>query len=832
MKHISLILSIALLATSLQAAPRSVNEARLLATQFLQTQLGTTEQSIQLDQTSSAVYAPSRKVMDESTPSYYTFRDNQNACFVVVSGSTLTPSILAYGSDDMLSDTDSADLPAGLIWWFNAIDERITQIEQNPGMMTIAERAPMTEVQPLLDGIRWNQNAPFNNSCPVISGSNCPTGCVATAMAQIIRYYKNPSTGKGSHNYVWEYSENGKQKSKSISLSFGDQRFDYMLMPKAFTKKEPGTAAEQKEVAKLCYSCGVAVNMQYGLDGSGTNSYFINEALISHFGYNSLTTPIQRSGYSYDEWDPIIRGELQAGRPVIYSGNSGKEKGSGHAFVLEGYDKEGLYYVNWGWGGTYDGYYDLSILNPEGVSTGASIMPDGFCENQVAVVNISPKEGEGTYRTPLFGAANSKFTASKSSCQLGNTITFKADTPYNYSGTMQNGECGVVLIQDGKEVDRMACFSVDLEGMTQDYRIEGCQIEARYPIPTNLKEGTYRLYFYFKPIDLNQYDYIRFARSEYESYMELNVKGKEVTIRRPSVDLQMQAAHWSFDSQPVSTHPEQFSVDITNLSGQTVAGEFLLSLYAPGSNKGVTIESLEPCYTLKPGEPERIDFMYNFDKAGDWTCELSFRPWNTAVNTFSPVIEGKRTFNVNVDERAGARFKLNAAPVITSLSDDGLFYRNSPIHAVLNVTNSGTNYKGQFALHVFTKTSNPDSQTPTDIIIADAECTADGVAHDVIIDGTLNLSITRNTSLYVRGYYYDGSDWVLLDEGLYTKINVYGEDAPSGIEQVEAEHDASPIVPWHDCEIFNILGKRISLPADGQLPKGIYIINGKKTIIK
>lgn len=188
---------------------------------------------------------------------------------------------------------------------------------------------------------KWNQNAPYDMYVP----TGCPTGCVATAMAQLMKYWEWPVTGTGEHSYVW----NGQ----TLSANFGETTYDWANMLNSYTI---GTITQENKeaVAVLMLHCGIAMDMGYAPDGSGASSYDVPDAINEYFSYSDQATFILKAGYSYDEWIALLKSNLDQHFPMYYSGAN--EEG-GHAFVCDGYDNDGLFYFNWGWGGTDDGWF-------------------------------------------------------------------------------------------------------------------------------------------------------------------------------------------------------------------------------------------------------------------------------------------------------------------------------------------------------------------------------------------------------------------------------------------------------------------------------------------
>ena len=233
----------------------------------------------------------------------------------------------------------------------------------------LGERVAKTTVTPVapLMKTKWNQDSPYNSMCPYdsLSRTRCMTGCVATATAQVMRYWKHPATGRGSHSY--NHATYG-----TLDAVFDTVTYNWMRMPNDLTSGVV-TQARIDAVSQLMYHVGVAIEMTYGPTGSGAYTNPLGNvkrsaaetALKEYFRYNPSLYAAYKENYSDAEWRAIIDAELDAARPVIYDGYGV----SGHAFVLDGRDSLGHYHFNWGWGGWNDGYFTLDSLSPLSTSS-------------------------------------------------------------------------------------------------------------------------------------------------------------------------------------------------------------------------------------------------------------------------------------------------------------------------------------------------------------------------------------------------------------------------------------------------------------------------------
>ena len=396
------------------AAPRSLEQARKAA--IAQMKNHSAKKSPAQGGTVTAVspqlvLAKEKKNKDEVY--YYVFSAGRDLGYTIVSGDDRLPEIVGYTES---GNYDAGRLPDNLASFMqayqdfadNATDEQIEEIRQ---WKTQAKHAA---VAPLM-AEKWNQGAPYNNMCPKYStGEKAVTGCVATAVAQILHYYKCPSQLMAE---IPAYTT----KSYTITMpaiSAGGQ-YDWQNMLDVYAGNE--TQAQNDAVAKLMLYVGCAVKMDYGPDESGANAS--PETFTKYFGMDKeLVRQVQRSSYNISQWDNMLYNELAAQRPVYYSGKSAK---GGHAFVVHGYD-DGLYYVNWGWGGQSDGYFDITILNPHSTSgIGASTSKDGYSMDNNMIIGITPDNGVTDKVTNAVFTANT-LIVSGLTVQNGN-ITGKAD---------------------------------------------------------------------------------------------------------------------------------------------------------------------------------------------------------------------------------------------------------------------------------------------------------------------------------------------------------------------------------------------------------------------
>lgn len=209
-------------------------------------------------------------------------------------------------------------------------------------------------VEPLIK-TSWDQESPYNKLCPMDGNVHAMTGCVATAMAQVMNYYRWPDKPVGTVTYL--------DGDKYVNLDLGQYTFEWDLMLDSY--KNGATPEQINAVATLMYAAGRSVDMEYYATASWASEKAGARALLNNFGYAKSLYLAEPDYYSTKQWGDLMYEEVSAGRPIIFSGSS--QTGGGHTFILDGADDENRYHINWGWGGDFNGYFLIDALNPTGV---------------------------------------------------------------------------------------------------------------------------------------------------------------------------------------------------------------------------------------------------------------------------------------------------------------------------------------------------------------------------------------------------------------------------------------------------------------------------------
>lgn len=313
--------------------------------------------------------------------------------FVLVSKSEKMPEVLGYGSNTLSQE----NMPDGMKWLLGYYDQ-LTEAVEAGRVEAPAAYKPEHAVEPLLK-TQWAQDAPFWDMLPTVDvdGVATPTvvGCTATAMAQIMKHYCWPERGQGSVSYYCE------PIARQITADLSESVYDWDNMLDYYGKDGAETEAQRKAVALLSRDAGYAIKSLYNTIAEGGTSGTPDDvclALVNNFGYDKGLRKKFASVYTQEEWAQMLYDEFAAGRPVQYFGFTHPIQvfGSGHSFILDGMNEEGLYHVNWGWRGSDDNYFYITALNPDtpGIGAGNVSETGGYNYNQVGLFGFQkPVEG-------------------------------------------------------------------------------------------------------------------------------------------------------------------------------------------------------------------------------------------------------------------------------------------------------------------------------------------------------------------------------------------------------------------------------------------------------
>ena len=437
-KIIALSIGMLLFYTLLHAEKVDVNKATLIAK---------VQQEKMLPQSISVLKLVDTALdIETNTVCYYVFNIGDDEGFIIVSGDDVAPPILGYSTESLY---DKENLPPNFSKWMENIQKNIafsvekkmhptnktvsywkTYLNQNEQLMK-CERAE----DPLITTLWW-QRYPYNIYCPIFEGDTSVTGCVATAMAQIMNYHKHPIEGNGIiPSYI---TRTLHIEMPDIDISGVEYNWDAMLD----VYDENATEEEETAVALLMYHCGASVEMNYTPTGSGAYSNDVAFAMPKFFNYDNALQHVYRWNYGDDyeeKWAELIRKEIDMNRPVYYAATD-PYASVGHAFVCDGYDFD-FFHFNWGWGGRSNGYFWLDALTPDSYN---------FSDQQNVIFGLQPNIGSEEF-FPLQLTWGTDLTATKTWAFPGEKVDLSFSLNHTV-GTTTIGMLGVALLDENDNI--------------------------------------------------------------------------------------------------------------------------------------------------------------------------------------------------------------------------------------------------------------------------------------------------------------------------------------------------------------------------------------------
>ena len=435
-------------------------------------------------QASDAAYRAPRRARGTSSDDafYYVFNAGNDCGYVIVSGDDRTEPILGYVEQGSF---DEESIPENMRAWLQQYAEEIKSLDNNSPIIETVGRIKSRRVKrtrhiiPPLVKSRWNQGDPYNCRCPIYYKDDGTTaqpasGCVATAFAQILNYYKFPEkTVAAIPSLTNTYTlSNGTKKTVTARVITRGTKIDWENMLDVYTSS--ATDEQRTAVGNLMLYCGQSVGMGYG-GSSGAVTSKCATAIVKYFGYDDQAYWVNRSDYDIADWTDMLYEELEGGHPLCYNGHS---TGGGHAFVIDGYDGNGLFHVNWGWGGGSDGWFVITSLNSgDNSGIGASSTSDGYTMGQGCLMGVRyPDNGREEPSTSL--------TINDIKCS-GANITANY---INWTGGSYNFVAGIVKYNEEKQTYETVGLTQTITGLSPNtYR------SLTFNINKRLAPGTYRL---------------------------------------------------------------------------------------------------------------------------------------------------------------------------------------------------------------------------------------------------------------------------------------------------------------------------------------------------
>lgn len=789
----------------------------------------TPEQALRRVQGNSALKTPSKSgtsmklsfsmQTQKGEPAVYIFDRPASSGYLIVSADDTATPLLGYADSGSF---DANNMPPQLEWWLSEYASQIDYASANGIKNTYAPIANKKEIAPLVK-TKWNQGTPYNNLCPSVNNVKCPSGCVATAMAQVMKFWNYPEVGTGR---VTATLPSGGTGEGFINLA--QKPFDWNNMIDSYSGYDY-TNEQGNAVATLMQAAGYAAKMNYAPGGSGALSINAAISLSKNFKYNPNIQYLQRLYFNASEWNEIVYNELAAGRPILYGGQS---TSVGHEFVCDGYDGNGYFHFNWGWGGMSDGYFILDALNPNSVGTGGGA-GGGYNSRQDIIIGIQPSSEETDVYLTQFG----NLSASASGSNISLALNYNGNV-----GNWVNAGISAVKVRMGAEIVsvdnpeikpqyvRLFSNDIDIPALTLNgYNIsyQGIKGNATVSIPSILPNGKYKVTVCTQ--DANKTDApwtpVCTTNGAY-NFVYVTKNGNSCSVENfNETELSIVSAEPT--TQVYYENACRFRLSVKNNSNLELSGGFYPVLYDGNTpaflGEGITM-------SLAPGESDNVEFVTTFEllkgvsaptETKEYTLRFSknasgsaFYNWSKPLsmglllrapsfNTSNYCIEGAPTREETINGQTRTAFVVpdpSEIPFAATITNTGTFF-GSPVYTLIfNSTLSGYNLTSL-------------AMGPTAILNRGESAT---------VTGSADFTEAEDGEAYAAALFYINGGKLTQHNGSQILYFIVDSTA-SAVNDIESDNTTS------DNEIYNLqgipVGKDINL-----LPAGIYIRNGKKIL--
>ncbi len=803
-----------------------------------------------------------------SSRGYYVFPHDGNCGYTIVSGDDRMPEIVGYSTTDTYSEEN---MPDGMKHLMQAYEAMATALANGDAKAErcLAEKEALAadstyrqpRVEPLLADIAWGQTEPYNNLCPMYDDQRrTVTGCVATAMAQLMMYYQYPQTLKSD---IPAYKTDSYQLD--MPLVSAGERYDWDNMLPQYSGSAY-TAAQANAVAKLMYHCGLSAKADHG---PSTGAWCTPYVLVKYWGYDpDVIKHLYREKFSLREWTAILDAELQASRPVYYTGCS--TTSGGHAFLCDGADGNGLYHINWGWSGWSNGYFDITVLNSDYSGAESATAPaDGYNNTCKMIVGIMPDNGVADAPlivTPLLTADENEWvgcdllTAERADANGTFRISIAAEFG-NYEKTAFDGYAGVGLKDESGIYLPLSTSKIYLGGMGEygSYYSEPLRFKIDYSFP----EGRTRIYQIYSTDGETWQQCGNSDKLCYEfdaTDTTLRMVEDTLSASLASVDEFVEGYGASFNLTASTTACSEQNVMLYVYGSQTPEkpSEYAQSLYVNIPAKGHVIRrfALRPpsagdLYVWVCDEDGReLVSAQKFEVAENQTpmLTLASKHVNTTagdLETENAYLWGYRTAvpRVNADE---------AVLTYNVRNDGGLCYANACLMSfafnsstpdgVFSSQSKRVKLSGNGAVTTLTFTQPLADYEDLRSLSCDLTL-YDSSESTEIMDLDLDVSEIPEVKYYI----VDNSNRYWVQRG--STLIFYIAGAPVGVHHIQVSGNSLTVQGGPGCMtlmsemprqvgIYNLQGqciKYVAVEAGQQqnisLPSGIYVVEGKKVIV-
>lgn len=688
----------------------------------------------------------------DGLPAVYVFCRADAGGYLIVSAEDGSQPLLGYGEE---TDFDAADINPTMEWWLDEYAAQIKWIRENGVNINVAAAVPdRPAIEPMVS-TRWDQDEPYNYQCPTYSGigyMHCPTGCAATAMAQLLYYHRYSTTAFDWGNMLESYSG-----------SYTD--------------------AQRNAVAKLMAECGSASRTVYNSYGSSANAQDIMNGFVT-LGYDKYVANPYMNNYSIKDWNDLVYEQLRDFGPTIVLGFYGR---SGHAFICDGYDGNGYFHINWGWGGRSDGYFTLTAMTPEEQGSGGS--NGGYNSNVSLIANICPST---LNVAPNFFLASGKWSTKVSEIALGEEFSINCTIQNRNNGSF-SGAFGYKLVDEktGTEFYHTINESVWIWDRSSKSGLQAI-------IPADVSEGDYRMYLVWRVQNSDEWKEVP-VFNYYSPYINVHVEGDMAYFSEAKgvdLSLEIEAFESPFflgcDFNLKANVVNKGIGDYNSVVYVVLFGEDGTTKYAYGSNHSLLLLS---------GEGTDFEYTSKFSNFRNMTVEpgkyrLAF------VDNYDAIISD--LYPIEIQEKPDtSQAEIEVLEDGTAFVGDKDKADKNNIDIAVNVKSNGGYFIGQIWAEFFEEGANS--------------------TENILYSKTLFIPQDESQLIHIKGAIPALKSGKNYEIELYSKkgklagpiATVYVDDSTTGIDMTEIEK--ADIISR---ELFTLTGTRVSVDQAG---KGIYI---------
>lgn len=719
--------------------------------------------------------------LQTSTAIKATYYDNANipALYAMTMGSGITailsaesemPALLGYCD----SYFDQANVSPAMRAWLQTMADETSRLRSGQTAKAAAQAMERPAVAPICRS-NWNQGSPYNYYCPKVGMSKSMTGCVATAMAQVLYAMQWPAQcNGGTETYRWD------SQNTNLSLDFNGITLDWGAMKPNYTSTT--TTESTKATALLMQALGYAAHMQYSPEASGAQGLQLSKGLVDHFDFDCTLQYTLHDWYFQDEWEELIYHELQQGNPV-YCDGADPVTNSGHAFVIDGYDGQGFFHLNWGWGGMSNGYYRLTALDPTSQGIGGST--GGFNFMQGAILGMVKGASTKPSKRDMTFALLDTFTTSKAEAKGGDTVEF--------SGTV----CNMTPVYYAEAVPSVRFFNLDTG---EERYVRGQQTFSNFDMysgynktsikmPANLTDGNYSITPAIQNVTSRKYYEVRYIPNGTASIKAKVEGGKTTFITSPQADIKVTDVEMT--GKPYAGTNITVNALVNNPTSEPYLGLLRTALFSGG---GSTLEAQLTASNIEvmPGETKEINVSCFIPAtiAPDKNYRLIF--FNEAGNAVSTPL----TINVKQRPQEGT---------ITCSDLQVTDTRQNNLSFTLDIENTQGYYSNPIYVIILRRSG---SGNPLDYFVSEPVTLAENEKTSVTITSTF-ANGTPGTTYMAAACYLSGNNAIEMPSSPHITFELSeGDYYESGIEQTATESSE---------RYFDLQGRNVTCPAKGSV---------------